>query len=59
MGLFYCSWKVTCLFAYQPLRKVPSDFLRCGQTTIQYFPAVFEVLKKLFPFISMANPFAA
>jgi len=26
---------------------------------IQYFPAVFEVLKKLFPFISMADPFAA
>jgi len=25
----------------------------------QYFPAVFEVLKKLFPFISMADPFSA
>ena len=26
---------------------------------IQYFQAVFEVLKKLFPFILMANPFTA
>ena len=37
--LFYCSWKVTCLFRLSTPSQGASDFLKCGQQPLRSSPA--------------------